>query len=76
MTSTIFNSDKFINNLNDKALLQDDSIFPCNSKGSVFLDKGDQHLVFSDFWIMKHKLTRLFTKGSKCRKIKCFVRKS
>ena len=50
LTSTIYNSNKVINNLQGKSFLQVSSILPCNRKGSGFID---QNIIHDDFWIIK-----------------------
>ena len=64
--SKIFNFNKFVSNLDVKAFIQDNTIFPGNSLGSDFIDKDYRYIVTGDLWIVgNNKLGKLFTKGPK-----------
>lgn len=64
----IFNFIKFVSNIDIKALLQGNTILPCNSAGSGFIDSNHRNIVTLNLQIAGNlKLRKLFTKGTKYR---------
>ena len=64
----IFNFVKFVSNIDSKAFLQGNTILPCNSAGSGFIDSNHRNIVTLDLQIVGNKkLRNLFTKSTKYR---------
>ena len=69
--SKIFNFNKFVNKLDVKAFLDDNSTLPCECSGSQFIDKDHNHVITGNLKIISNnKLRKLFSKGPKYRESK------
>ena len=68
--SKIFNFLKFIDNLDVKAFLDNNSTMHCGCTGSPFMDKDLKHIITDSFKIIENKkLRKFFSKGLKyCEK--------
>ena len=56
--SKIFHFNKCVSNIDVKAFLQDNTIFPCNCAGTSFIDRDHQHLVTVDLQIIGNNKLR------------------
>ena len=64
--SKIFSLVKFVNNLDLKVFLDDNSTLPCNSISFLFVDKDHNHIITVNFKNIKNnKLQKLFSEGTK-----------
>ena len=73
--SKIFKLNKFGNNLDVKAFLDNNSTVPCESTGCSFVDKYHHHVMTGNLKIITNdKLRKFFSKAPKYQKIVLLIR--